>query len=294
MKKNRSSIQLTNNKHNLKQLSDEDLMEIVSQGNLDAMTYIFERYHIRLYNFYFQKIRDASVCEDLTQNVFLKIIKYKHSYKGGKFASWIFKIARNLFYDYYQEQKKTQPFEDIDNVAGELEEGNAVLAYDIRLHGKSGKDGEFGDLYNNPKRAPLDLDAALNFIIKTEDHINFKRVGIIGASIGANLAAAFASKKYTIDDFKYRINAVVVLSAKTSAAQNLSGQTKPIIPNNAFYIASKDEQSGKRALWAKELFDKTTGKRKIVIPSGKKHGSYILREHPKLQDEIVKWLHKTL
>jgi RNA polymerase sigma factor (sigma-70 family) len=106
----------------LKQLTDEELMHIVSEGNLDAMTYIFDRYQVRLYNFYYQKVKDVAVCEDLTQNVFLKVIKYKHSYKGGKFVSWIFKIARNLFYDHYQEQKKTQPFENIDDVSSELNE----------------------------------------------------------------------------------------------------------------------------------------------------------------------------
>ncbi len=106
----------------MKQLTDEELMHTVSGGNLDAMTYIFERYHIRLYNFYYQKVKDVAICEDLTQNVFLKVIKYKHSYKGGKFVSWIFKIARNLFYDHYQEQKKTQLFEDIDDVSNELDE----------------------------------------------------------------------------------------------------------------------------------------------------------------------------
>ena len=106
----------------MKHLTDEELMQIVSEGNLDAMTTIFDRYHVRLYNFYYQKIKDVAVCEDLTQNVFLKVIKYKHSYKGGKFVSWIFKIARNLFYDHYQEQKKTQPLEDIDDVSNELNE----------------------------------------------------------------------------------------------------------------------------------------------------------------------------
>ena len=85
-------------------------MTIVSEGNLDAMTYIFERYHVRLYNFYYQMVKDVAICEDLTQNVFIKVIRYKHSYKGGKFVSWIFKIARNLFYDHYQAQKKNTVF----------------------------------------------------------------------------------------------------------------------------------------------------------------------------------------
>jgi dienelactone hydrolase len=161
------------------------------------------------------------------------------------------------------------------------------------MHGKSGNDGTFGDLFNNPKRAPLDLDAAIHYMFKNEN-VNFKRVGIIGASIGANLAAAFASKKFSSSDSAYKIKSVVVLSAKTSAAQNLSGQTKPIVPKNAFYIASEDEQGGKRADWAKELFDKTRGVKRIRIPTGKKHGSYILREHPDLQYDIVRWFNHTL
>lgn len=182
---------------------------------------------------------------------------------------------------------------DLPLVTKLVKEGYGVLAYDIRMHGKSDKDGTFGDLYNNPNRAPLDVDAAINYMFKNEN-INFKRIGIIGASIGSNLAAAFASKKYTTRDDAYKVKSVVVLSAKTSAAQNLSGFSIPITPNNAFYIASKEEQGGKRAFWAKELFDRTTGKRKIIIPSGKKHGSYILREHPNLQNEIVKWFRETL
>ena len=97
-------------------------MHSVAQGNLDAMSFIFERYHLRIYNFLFQMIRDEAVCEDLTQNVFYKVIKYKHSYKGGKFVSWIFKIARNLFSDHYQKQKRTQGFENLETLTDHQEE----------------------------------------------------------------------------------------------------------------------------------------------------------------------------
>lgn len=92
----------------MKQLTDEQLMHDVAKGNLDAMTFIFERYHLRIFNFLFQMTRDKAVAEDLTQNVFYKAIRYKSSYQGGQFASWIFKIARNLFSDYYQKQKRSQ------------------------------------------------------------------------------------------------------------------------------------------------------------------------------------------
>ena len=91
----------------MKQLTDEQLMQDVSEGNLDAMAFIFERYNKRLYNFFFQMIRDKDVCEDMTQTVFYKVMRYRTSYKGGQFVSWIFKIARNVFSDQYQKSKKT-------------------------------------------------------------------------------------------------------------------------------------------------------------------------------------------
>jgi len=100
----------------LKQLTDEELMHDVAGGNLDAMTFIFERYHLRIFNFLVQMTRDKEVAEDLTQNVFYKVIRYRTSYNGGQFVSWIFKIARNLFSDYYHKQKKMQSDTTIENV----------------------------------------------------------------------------------------------------------------------------------------------------------------------------------
>lgn len=63
--------------------------------------------------------RDKDAAEDLTQNVFYKAIRYKSSYQGGQFASWIFKIARNLFSDYYQNQKRIQHNVVIERIADE-------------------------------------------------------------------------------------------------------------------------------------------------------------------------------
>ncbi|MCF6243251.1 MAG: alpha/beta fold hydrolase, partial [Bacteroidales bacterium] len=140
-----------------------------------------------------------------------------------------------------------------------IEEGYAVLAYDVRQHGASGKDkGTLYDLFNNPNRAPLDLLAVIAFL-KKEKNIDSNRIGILGASIGANLAcAASASDKYTI-------KSIVSLSAKTDAVQNLSGLKEIIHPKNAFYIASKGDQKGMRVQWAKELYNLTTDAKQIKI-----------------------------
>jgi RNA polymerase sigma factor (sigma-70 family) len=90
----------------LNHLTDEELMIEVSKENLDMLTILFDRYHLRIFNFFNKMIRNRSVSEDLTQDVFYKIMKYRSSYKSGNFAAWIYTIARNIFASYYQKQKK--------------------------------------------------------------------------------------------------------------------------------------------------------------------------------------------
>ncbi len=87
-------------------MTDEEIMLKVSEGDLDQLRILFDRYHLRIYNFFQKMVRNQAVSEDLTQDVFAKVIRYKSSYKHGNFASWIFTIARNIFSTYYQKQKK--------------------------------------------------------------------------------------------------------------------------------------------------------------------------------------------
>ena len=78
----------------------------IANGKLDMLTILFDRYHVRIYNFFNKMVHNKMVSEDLTQDVFLKIIKYKASYKNGNFAAWIYTIARNIFSNHYQKTKK--------------------------------------------------------------------------------------------------------------------------------------------------------------------------------------------
>jgi RNA polymerase sigma-70 factor (ECF subfamily) len=61
---------------------------------------------------------DREQAEDLTQNVFLRLLKYRKSYKDGlRFQSWIYQMARNAFSDYYQAHKnKYSQFVDVQQV----------------------------------------------------------------------------------------------------------------------------------------------------------------------------------
>lgn len=88
-------------------LSDNALMLRVKSGELSALGLLYERYKKRLFGFFYQLNRDPSLSEDLVQNVFVRILKYKGSYTDEKkFISWIFQIARNVNNDHFAKNKK--------------------------------------------------------------------------------------------------------------------------------------------------------------------------------------------
>ena len=88
------------------------MMEVVG-GNIDRFGILYERYKKPVYG-YFYKITsgDRHTSEDLSHSVFLKALKYKHSFKGtGSFASWLFSIAHNLGMDHLRKQARNHPAE---------------------------------------------------------------------------------------------------------------------------------------------------------------------------------------
>jgi len=88
-------------------MTDEMIMEAVKKGDLQQVTPLFQRHYKRIFNFLARMTGDRALAEDLTQNVFLRLIKYRSSYKEGlRFQSWMYQMARNVFSDHYQASKK--------------------------------------------------------------------------------------------------------------------------------------------------------------------------------------------
>jgi RNA polymerase sigma factor (sigma-70 family) len=115
-------------------MTDEMIMEAVKNGDLQQAAILFERYHVRIYNFLARMTFNVQVAEDLTQNVFLRMIKYRNSYRDGHaFHSWIYQIARNVFSDHYQMHKnKHAGFVDVEKMSDQLAESDESFNQDER------------------------------------------------------------------------------------------------------------------------------------------------------------------
>lgn len=115
-------------------MTDETIMETVKNGELQQASLLFERYNKRIFNFLARMTMDRELAEDLTQNVFLRIIKYRNSYReGARFQSWIYQVARNVFSDHYQAHKnRFSDFVDVEKVSDHISDPEESAALDER------------------------------------------------------------------------------------------------------------------------------------------------------------------
>jgi RNA polymerase sigma-70 factor, ECF subfamily len=91
---------------------DEELMLQVRNGEGEKLGVLFERYHGPLFNFYTRLMGDRTVSEDLVQEVFLRILRYRDTYQPGTpFRPWMYQIARNARMDHYRKSPRHETFE---------------------------------------------------------------------------------------------------------------------------------------------------------------------------------------
>lgn len=94
-------------------VEDNRLMEQVKEGKVEKMAILFERYHVMLYNFFLRLTGNKSVSEDLVQDVFFRMLKYRSTYKGkNKFSVWMYQIGRNAHIDFLRKKKQEVPLEE--------------------------------------------------------------------------------------------------------------------------------------------------------------------------------------
>src|SRR5919206_4489302 len=88
------------------ELPDEELMLRTRNDEVEMLAELFERHHIALFNFFARLTGDLAASEDLVQDTFYRVLKYKRSYKPGtSFRTWMYQIARNVRNDRFRKQR---------------------------------------------------------------------------------------------------------------------------------------------------------------------------------------------
>lgn len=85
-------------------------MAAVRDGDVDQLAVLFERYHLALFDFLSRVTGNRTAAEDLVQDVFVRILKYRATYRdGSSFQTWLYRIARNARADYFRTRPPVDP-----------------------------------------------------------------------------------------------------------------------------------------------------------------------------------------
>ncbi|HWP46212.1 MAG TPA: alpha/beta fold hydrolase [Candidatus Limnocylindrales bacterium] len=172
-----------------------------------------------------------------------------------------------------------------------LEKGYAVLAIDLRGHGKSISKGKTvlnakapDFLQQEAGNMVWDIKAAIKWL-KTQPQIEGKKIGIIGGDLGANVAFVSAGT------FK-EIRAAVALSP---GIDRLIGvEVKKFNPKSILFMATLGDGQGASSVAAEGLANMTEDPKETKIYRGKAHGIAILYGNPEAQEDIFAWLEQRL
>jgi dienelactone hydrolase len=169
-----------------------------------------------------------------------------------------------------------------------MQNNYCALAIDLRGHGAStsfgGKTRTFADFTDADYSAMInDVRAAVEWLRKRKD-VNGDRLGIIGASIGANLAMQYAAEDRTV-------RTVIMMSP------GLNYRSLEVLPYLDAYdkralfmvVSQGDDYSYQSCLSIKKEATKASPL-KLKVYDGKVHGTGLFDAHMGLDEIFVAWL----
>ena len=94
-----------------------DLLRRAKEGEPKVVSALYERYQRSIYRYLYYRVGDPQTAEDLTSEVFLRMIEALSNYNNQNnisFQAWLFQIARNLSIDHYRKMgaQRDVPLED--------------------------------------------------------------------------------------------------------------------------------------------------------------------------------------
>ena len=96
-------------------------MTRVGGGDIDPLAELFERHHRALFRFFYHLSGSHGVAEDLTQEVFFRMLKFRATYRAdSRFTPWMYQIARNVHTDHLRKRRNETPIWDENEPLREL------------------------------------------------------------------------------------------------------------------------------------------------------------------------------
>jgi RNA polymerase sigma-70 factor (ECF subfamily) len=87
---------------------EADLLAAARTYDEAALGELYDRYEAKIYSYIFRRTGDESLAEDMTSQVFMKMLESIRDEKAwhSSFSGWLYRIAHNLVIDYYRRRER--------------------------------------------------------------------------------------------------------------------------------------------------------------------------------------------
>jgi RNA polymerase sigma-70 factor, ECF subfamily len=101
-------------------VGERDLVER-AKSDPNAFGALYDRYFPQIYRYAYAKVRDQSLAEDVTSEVFFKALKNikRFTYSGHPFSSWLYQIAFNAVADHYRAERGVEGLDETVDIPSE-------------------------------------------------------------------------------------------------------------------------------------------------------------------------------
>jgi RNA polymerase sigma-70 factor (ECF subfamily) len=87
-------------------VEDELTMCEVREGAVGKLELLFDRHYPGILHYFQYLTSNRTLSEDLAQEVFFRILKYRHTYQPeGNFRAWLYQVARRVYADQLSKRK---------------------------------------------------------------------------------------------------------------------------------------------------------------------------------------------
>jgi RNA polymerase sigma-70 factor (ECF subfamily) len=176
------------------QTTDHERMAAVARGDLSNMDEIYQNRHRALFRFFYRLTGKQATAEDLVHEVFLRMIRYRHTYQTdaaeseapGAFEAWMYRIARNTLADHARKH-----CHEIAAGDGELE---SVASGRPTPFDAAAKRQDLALLYRALRELPEDKRELL--VLTRFEGLSYERIGrILGCEAGTVKGRVFRAMK---------------------------------------------------------------------------------------------------
>ena len=170
----------------IKEVSSEDLMARIAEGDEDAFEILVNRHQNSVLNLIYRFIGDRTQAKDLSQEVFIRVWQAAKTYKPeAKFTTWLYRITANLCLNELKSSRRRKLFqflqfgEDQENTIEEVLVDASPSPEDLLLSREQSR--QISDALQS-----LPDNQRMAIVLKKYDDLSYVEIAqIIGCSVSA-------------------------------------------------------------------------------------------------------------